>query len=213
MAEFSNMTHRFDPVKLLAAIASHKGLFYPGIFINWLRYDSQGYPNNGDAEYNVPTFAPLLHSLTSLGSPIRKTDAMGRVHFMPVILKTRSGDIEMPNAVISFNATKTIVETPLPGANGPVIELVTMNGYDIDIVGIVIGADGNYPEAEISALRDIWRLNESVELVCAITDIWIGLGTKIVMKSVDIPEVGAFEDAQTIRFTAKTDSEFDLIIE
>lgn len=211
MAGFNGLTHKYDVGKLLASVLSHKGGIMPGMIITGLK--GAGVT---EYDYELPDIAPAqaAKSITATGTPLRKKDASGRVYFMPVTLRTSAGvEVEMPNAAISFTGKKTIIKTPLAGANGTVKELITTNDYSIEIAAVVISEDGSYPESQVQALRDMWRLNESVQLICAITDIWIGLGVSIVLESVSMPEVGAFEDAQVIKFTAETDTEFNLIVE
>lgn len=212
MADHNRMTHRFDIVRMLESAIGYKGTFYPGIHIHTLRYDKQGYPGFVSTYDNVPQ-SDTLADKTALGTQIRKTDAAGRWYFMPVLIKAGGKVIELPNAVISCTARKTIVSTALVGAKGSVNELISQDDYEIAIAAVVVGNDGNYPETELQTLRELWRLDESVELISAVTDIMIGQPTRIVLKSIDIPETGAYENQQVVKFTALTDSDFELIID
>lgn len=207
---YDGMTHRFDPLRLLIRALSAKGLFYPGALVPSL---FKGDRLHTARDYDAMGMAGELRTETLGGTPIRKVDAMGRVYFMPAYIETQSYGIEIPAAAISIKGKKNIVETPLTGRRGSVKELVSVDDYEITIHGVIMSDDENYPEDTIQLFRDLYETNESVKLICALSDLVLQSDDRIVIKSIEWPPVGTVENAQIIKMTAVTDSSIDLIIE
>lgn len=132
---------------------------------------------------------------------------------MPVWVRSSLGELEFPCAVISVTGKKRIVETPLTGRRGSVNELVSVDSYEINVTAALIGTDGNYPEAEVKQMRDLYELNEAVELISALTDLVFEKDDKVIFKSVDFPAVGGVENVQVVKMAARTDAAVELILE
>lgn len=210
MAErkYSGMSHRFDPVRFLLDAARLQRKIYPRML-----QDERAPYSAHPLGYDAMPDAPVLQTRTAGGTTIRKRDAFGRWYFMPVWVRSSLGDLELPCAVISITGKKRIVETPLVGRRGSVVELVGVDSYEVEISAALVGAEGNYPETEVKQMRDLYELNESVELVSALTDLVFEKEDRVVLKSVDFPAVGAVENVQVVKFTAQTDAAVELILE
>ena len=198
------MKHRFNIGQLLLSAAGYKGLFYPGIFID--RLNKTGSITPGE-DFNIPSKASLQLE-TSTGTPIYGKDARGRYYFMPVIL----GGLEIPAAVIHPSGGKRIEKTPLPGGAGSIKELIYQDDWKIEITGMLWNQDRTYPEDELVKIRDLCARNESVELVCALTDILLGGNDQVVIESYDFPVMGGSEDMQLVKLSCVTDLPFELEI-
>ena len=169
-------------------------------------------PNSGRT-YDAMGTGPALRTETSAGTPIRKQDAIGRMYFMPVWIKSSLGEIELPCAVISLTGKKRIVETALTGRRGTVNELVNVDSYEVAITCALIGEDGNYPEQAVKQMRDLYELNEAVELVSALTDLVFEDEDKVVIESIELPALAGVENIQIVKLAAHTDAAIELIIE
>ena len=213
--KYDAMPHRFDALKILTNLLSLKGGFYPGIFAPGLNPINQtnegGFYNPTESEWESLNY---MQAHTANGTPIRKSDANGRVYFMPVWIKSTLGELEIPAAAISITGKKNIVSTPLVGRRGTVKELISVGDYEINIKGVIMGKDQfTYPEEGVQQFRDLFELNQSVELISALSDLTLHPDDRIVIKSISYPEVGAVENAQLITITAETDSGIELIID
>lgn len=210
--KYENMTHRFDPLQLLVKALAAKGLYYPGMWIPGL--DKTQKIHRAQSYGNMPENSPRYPRVyTKTGTEIRKMGANGMVYFMPVILWSSKGRLELPAAAISIKGKKTIIETPLTGRRGSVKELISIDDYEINMHGVIMSEDSNYPEESVQQFRDLYEQNEAIKLICAVSDLVLQPDDKIVIKSIDYPEVGHVENAQIISMTAVTDSSIDLIIE
>ena len=138
-------------------------------------------------------------------------DANGRWYFMPVVLVYKGKEYEMPNSLISIRGKKHIVSTPMVGRKGTVKELISMEDYEIKIQGVALGTD--WPDDQLADIKEIYAVNESVQLKCALTDIFMDEEDMVVIKSIDIPEMRGVEHAQTYSLDLETDRSFELIME
>lgn len=204
--KYSGMQHRFDITRLFDAARRQAG-FYPG-----MPPKGNIYPNQEMTFSGMPT-APALRTATTGGTPLRRQDAMGRWYFMPVWVRSSLGELELPCAVISVTGKKQIVETPLVGRRGTVNELVSVDSYEVSITASLVGEDGNYPEQAIRQLRDLYELNEAVELISALTDIIFEEDDRVVFEKIDFPPSGGSENLQIVKLTAHTDAAVELTIE
>ena len=193
---------------LLASIVGYRGRPFPGaIFPNRIGGDYTGGP------YEVETEALTRQERTNRGSTLYKQDFRGRWYFMPVVFQSKIGQVEIPHAVISITGKKNIVETQLVGRKGTVKELINLEDYKITIAGFIQSTDGSYPEDEIVRMRDLYNVNESAELICALSDLILDEDDKVVITDIDFPSTPGIEDGQVIRLECITDKPFELIIE
>ena len=186
-------------------------------FLSKLFRDAFGY--EAPKSFTVPT-ATARKNVSDLGQPYYGTDALGREHFLPVYLNK----MLLPFAVIGISPKKTLVETPMPERGGSVIEIVSIDSYAINIKGILISDDNNFPEKEMMELEKLFKINASVELRSAITDIWLRGGTKedeklndmlhqVVIKEIPLPPVAGVEHAKPFEINCVSDMIFTLEIE
>ena len=117
----------------------------------------------------------------------------------------------MPNSLISIRGRKHIVSTPMVGRKGRVKELINIEDYDIRIQGVALDTD--WPDDQLAAIKEIYAVNESVQLKCALTDIFMDEEDMVVIKSIEIPEMKGIEHAQTYSLELETDRSFELILE
>ncbi len=200
------MEHRFSIPNILTSYLGSKGIFYSGIFLNKTgRSRAQG------GDYEVPEGIGATAE-TDNAIPLRAEDVLGSHYFMPVWLQPSGGErVEIPNAVISMTGRKNIVETQLIGTQGSVKELISLADYEISLVGTVVGDSiDSYPEAGVRALSELYKRNESIELICALTDIVLGADCDVVIKSISFPAVGAYENQQIVEMSLTTDRMLEL---
>lgn len=187
---------------MLMSAIGYKGLPYPGGFFPDLppKYDDAG-------EYQYTGDTVLNKTSSALGSTLRKKDAQGRWYFMPIEIN----GVEIPNAVISIKGKKTIIETAMVGRKGTVKELISVDDFDIEITGVAMSKD--FPDEAIIELNDLYNINESVSLKCALTDIFLDEEDKVVVKSIDFSAMKGYESVQVFKMSLVTDRSFELIVE
>lgn len=134
--------------------------------------------------------APVEILSTNTGAILYKNDAFNREYYLPIWL----GGMYLPFPVISIDMAKTIVETPMVERKGSVKEIINTEDILINIRGIILRPDNNFPEEDLQKLNDLFIRNESLEIRNALTDIFLYDGDekatdKVVIKKLSFPEV------------------------
>lgn len=194
-----SMKHKYDIDKMLLSMVGYKGLFYPGIFANKNIPAKKG-------DYKIDSVKTEVLANTSTGQVLYDK----RSGFMPVKL----GWIRIPYAVMTVSGKKTIVETPLVGAQGTVKELISVDDWQITIAGILETGLGIYPEDDIREIITLYNSNESVSLISAFSDIIFDYGSdKVVITDISFPPMDGCEDMQAVKIECTSDAPYELIIE
>ena len=206
VAQTFKRVSQFSLGDMLLNVIGYKGVPYPGGFIP----DAPArYSKDGEFSYSGEQASEKTSS--DFGSTLRKKDAQGRWYFMPVVLEHKGTEYEIPNAVISIRGKKSIVETAMVGRKGAVKELISIDDYEIRIAGVCLDVD--FPDQQINELGELYNINESVTLKCALTDIFLDEEDKVVIKSIDFAEMKGCETAQVFTMELMTDRSFELILE
>lgn len=160
--------------------------------------DFDDLPNSSDDEGTE--FVQVRNSLNA-------TLPDGRTIFMPM----RLGGLILPNEPsISISSRKNIVETALAGSTrrGTVKELISIEDWQVTIRGIALNFQSKlvYPEDQVKDLRDLYEKNESLEVMCALTNL-MGI-YRLVITSFELPEMIGIQHAQAYQFTCTSDEDF-----
>lgn len=159
--------------------------------------------NNGDGADRA------MQSVT--GAPLRKVQN-GLWYFMPVTFTHKGKKWEFNEAVVSITGKKNIVETPMVGRKGSVKELISIDDFEIKLVGVLENESGDYPEQEMQDLVTLWEKNEAIKMSCALTDYFLKDDDSVVIKTIDPITVEGQEDIQAFNMTLVSDSPFELEI-
>ncbi|KAA2244569.1 hypothetical protein F0L74_00915 [Chitinophaga agrisoli] len=127
---------------------------------------------------------------------------------MPVKL----GEVNLPNPVIKVTNKKTIVESVLVGRIGTVKELIGQEDYKINIKGIIIIENNSYPEAEITAIHELYSKNTNLTISSALTDIFLTDNNSVVITDISWPEMAGIQNVKTFEMNLVSDRAFELII-
>lgn len=199
------MMKSFSIKDVLLDVIGYKGLPYPGVWFP----EKKRANDNGGYEYSGSNKQVKTHSET--GSLLRRRDSLGRYYFLPVTLVHKGKEYEIPNAVISLTGKKTIIETAMVGRKGSVKELINIDDYEINVQGVALSDD--FPESILSELEELYNINESITLKCALTDIFLDEDDRVVIKSIELSDMKGTEEFQVLKMNLVTDRNFELILE
>lgn len=194
------MEHRYSLEKIFCNYLSLRGI--PYVFLHDNSYLEKGIPF-----HNIP-IAPLEKRTTVSGAPYRNDKGF----YMPVSFKANGKMIDFPYAVISISQKKNIVSTSLQGRAGTVKELISISDADIDLTGMLVDEYGNYPEADVTMIKELFEINKSIEIICPLTDIILGTGVEVVIETISYPPMAGVEDAQIVKMKLLTDKPFELVL-
>lgn len=205
------MKHKYNLGGVLLGLVGYRGLAYPGAFTG---PRAEGDYRTGDYEL-TPNASPRQEYVK--GTRLYAQDKFGRWYFMPVAfrhknIKTDGNQYEIQCAILSITGKKNIIETKMVGRPGSVKELINIDDYKISITGFIESADGSYPEAGITQMKEIYSINEPIELVSVLTDLIFNDGDQVVITDMSFPETPGIETAQAVRIECVTDKPFELTI-
>lgn len=148
------------------------------------------------------------------GSPFYGQNNNGNEVFLPIwLIKSDGTKFLLQNTVSSIVSKKTIVETQLVNQQGSVKEEISIDDWEINVKGIIISPDMDYPDQQVSELRQLYKTSESLEIENARTSLLFEDNEKVVVKNLKFPEVKGFKNMQAFECDLVSDIEFKLIIE
>ena len=119
-----------------------------------------------------------------LSSKYRGIDVM-----MPIVLVSGGKELHIPCATISCNRRNTIIRTAVAEREGTVKELFSAGDWVITIKGVLLGEDGRFPKEATERLIEISKNIEPLELWCGLTDMFMPGNNKVVVESLELPEI------------------------
>jgi hypothetical protein len=155
--------------------------------------------------------APGRNTISSLGQQYYAADLSGREFFLPVWIN----DFLIPFAVIGMTWRKTIVSTSMPERGGSVKELISIDDYLFTIKGILVNEDNEFPEADIIAMHDLFKINASVRLKSALSAIVLNgnFNEMVVIRDVEWPISTGVEHVKSFEIKVESDMIFDLTVD
>ena len=160
--------------------------------------------------------ASARKEISKLGQPFWFTDILGREFFLPVTIN----NVQIPFAVLGMTWKKTIISTPMPERGGSVNELISIDDYTFNLKGILVDESGNFPEADIIALHEMFKINASLVMRSVLSDIVLSgkssdkkddpFGHRIIIKEIKWPAVSGVEHAKPFEMDLVSDMIFDL---
>ncbi|HEY5509385.1 MAG TPA: DUF6046 domain-containing protein [Paludibacter sp.] len=148
------------------------------------------------------------------GSPFYGLNNNGNEIFLPIwLIKSDGTKFLLQNTVASIVNKKTIVETPLVNQQGSVKEEISMNDWDINVKGIIVSPDSDYPDQQVLDLKELYKSGESLEIENARTSLLFQDNERVVIRSFKLPEIKGMKNVQAFEMDITSDIEFKLIIE
>jgi hypothetical protein len=155
--------------------------------------------------------AIVRKEISSLGQQYYATDLVGREFFLPVWIN----DFLIPFAVIGMNWKKTIISTPMPERGGSAHEGISIDDYVFTIKGLLVNEDGEFPEEDVIAIHDLFKINASVRLRSAVSAIVLNgnYDEKVIIREVEWPMVTGIENVKSFEIKVESDMMFDLTLD
>jgi len=173
----------------------------------------------------------------SAGSPYYANDALGTEYFMPVTISypdvsapsnpppgatstnnsfSAQKKWNLPYPVVSIESRKTIVETAMTERRGTVKELINIKDYEITIKGFLIASTHEFPEQDVTTLRNIYEQNMALSIQCPLTDIFLlrpdRTGSdQVIISELKFPAIQGVKNVRPYELKLLSDAPFNLI--
>lgn len=166
--------------------------------------------DSGDFAFTAP--APRREYSIN-GPAFYANNSNGNEVFLPIwLIKSTGTRLLLQNTVSSLSNQVTIVETPLVNRQGTVKEEISINDWIINVKGIIVSADGGYPDEQVAELNDMYRTREAVGIENARTALVLDENEKVVIKSLRFPEIQGMVGTQAFEMELVSDLPFDLYV-
>lgn len=150
---------------------------------------------------------PKRNEISKLGVKLWEKNLVGREFFMPINLE----GYLLQNTIISASTQKNIVEKVLVGRKGTVKEMISAEDWVFNVKGIIVSADNNYPEEEVTKLSDLYEINKALKIKNALAAILLKNNEKVVIRSLNLVEV-KMENVQAFDMQLVSDNDFEIVI-
>ncbi len=194
------------------------------LYKTYFKGNSYVLPNAADIKTQTPAIIYELDpadrprgsfDYSQKGIAFNKLDSFGYPIWFPVeFWKSNQLVIEIQACTVAVNLSKQIIRTAVSERKGVVIEQFNTDNYKFSIRGFLINKMRLVPEAEITALKLLHETTDPVSLHGAYPEIFLDESCRVVITSVDFPEVQGKQP--WIRpFSLQCESDFiqDLIIQ
>lgn len=167
---------------------------------------NEGYYDFGETtarrEYNI--VGASFYGINNNGSEV----------FMPIrLIRPDGSKLLLQNTVSDFSNKKTIVETPLVNRKGTVKEEISVNDWEINVKGIMVSSDFDYPDEQVNELDELYELGVGLGLENARASLLLKGNEMVVIRSLRLPELKGMKNVQPFEMVLVSDWAFDLIIE
>jgi hypothetical protein len=199
----ANLNTAFDLAELFNQVHGYKPAYVAGL------------PAASAAGPAVVVPSTLKKITNIYGQPLYgQADMMGHEVFCPIVIEgVKNGKVKSynyPYAVIGIDRIKTIVETQMTEINGTVKEIISNGDYQITIKGFLLGQYEQFPDKELTDLRELFDQNQSVRLQSAFSDLFLHGNDRVVLTKLSVPEKPKVIGVRDFSLTAVSDIVFTL---
>lgn len=209
-----------DVQKVFENTWGYIGLPYPEILVKRFLRGKKPLPQfdrSEPPEYPFATWTKRERS--NLGAPLRTTvrESGYADIFLPIWLfeeDTTPDDAKylLPLSTLKMICKKNVVTTPLVNRDGTVKEEISIDDWELEIKGVMVGLDGDYPDRDLQTLAGWWERSTSLNIQNAKTAICMNSSEKVVITSLTLPECKGFENTQPYELKMISDAPFSLYI-
>lgn len=169
--------------------------------------------DENERTYTELEIYPSRRETNIMGVPFYHTAEGKSEVFLPAWLVKPNGDkYLLQNTVMSLSAKKTMVETKMVNRTGDVTEEICMDNWEINIKGIIVSNDLDYPDTEVAELTELFEQKYALGIQNARTSLVLSGDEKIIIRSLRFPEVKGIKRAQAFEMNCKSDVDFSLEI-
>lgn len=139
---------------------------------------------------NIPTRKETGRTMLGEAIVADTADAYGREIFLPVeFFKNNTQFLTLKCCTVRITSKKTIVRTAVAERIGTVKEQFNTGDWEIEIKGVLIAENGQFPDDKILKLKELYETTDEVELYNALTGLFMQASRRIAIISIEIPEV------------------------
>jgi len=148
------------------------------------------------------------------GSPFYAANNNGNEVFMPIwLIKPDGSKFLLQNTISSFVNKITMVETPMVNQKGTFKEEISIDDWDINIKGIIVSPDLDYPDQQLYDLNQLKEMGVRLGIENARASLLLDERETVIIKSIKVPEIKGMKNVQAFELDLVSDLYFEIIIE
>lgn len=148
------------------------------------------------------------------GSPFYALNPSGNEVFLPIwLIKPDNSKLMLQNTVSSFANKITIIETQMVNRKGSVKEEISINDWEINVKGIIVSKDYDYPDQEVYDLNQLKEMGVALGIENARSSLLLEANEMVIIKSLNFIELKGMKNIQPFELNLISDIPFELIIE
>ena len=160
-----------------------------------------GLKNRNNDVYTEQSFIEIQNVAESyLGTPV----------FDNIVLLPDEINLRIDTVLLSISQTKNIVKTAIQGLNGTVKEYIADGDYEINIKGLIVSENNQYPSADVASLIEICKRSENIR----VTSNFLNLFSidDIVIESYSFEQLEGYTNVQKFEINAISDKPTELVL-
>ncbi len=118
--------------------------------------------------------------------------------------------IDLKNVLCNISFGKNIVKTAIVGRNGTVKELISLTDRIINIKGVLVSPNNEYPEEQVQRLLNICDLQTDIEVVSPFLALFKVYN--LVIEDCKFPQREGFRNVQAFELSCVSDSPIEVDI-
>ena len=144
-----------------------------------------------------------------------KEQYRGREVFLPIRLVCDDIEVNVPCATLRVTGQKTVVRTAVAERIGTVKEMYNVGDYQFMIKGVLIAPSSKIaPDDDMYHLRQLFETTKPVQLINAISDLFMDESRNVCITDIEFPEVEGKElRCRPFTLTCESDIVTNLIMQ
>ncbi len=153
--------------------------------------------------------------LTNNEQPLNKAGLYGKDIWFPIQLwQAEDNFLDIDYCTTNVTMSKTIIRTAVAERKGTVKEMFNVDDYKFTIKGMLIGENRQFPESQITQLKNLFETTQPVMLHGGYVELFLIESTRVAITSLEFPDTeGKAVWARPFVMTCESDFITDLKIE
>lgn len=149
-------------------------------------------PKNDPVVYKQPADNPNPNGkivLTKNGQPLNKAGLYGKDIWFPIQLwQSKDNFLDIDYCTTNVVMSKTIIRTAVAERKGTVKEMFNVDDYKFTIKGMLIGKNRQFPEDQISQLKNLFETTQPVMLNGGYVELFLIESNQVAITSLEFPD-------------------------
>lgn len=171
---------------------------------------------NQGLDYKYPN--PDIMKKSMFGTPVFSDLKFGDITWDGKLYQHKSvnsiGDTQegIDTCLFIVNMVKNIIKTDIQGREGSVKEYISLGDYKINVKGLCVGKNGEYPYDQVAVLNQYLKLPIAIPVTSWYLNNLFGITEIVIDGEPTFPQIEGGQSQQAFEFSALSDRPVELLI-